>query len=45
MKSDNDLISASLVDWRISVLIDITIGGPTMPYCPTACGVAKELDL
>lgn len=34
-----------LVDWRISVLIDITIGGLTMPYCPTACGVAKELDL
>ena len=27
-----------LVDWRISVLIDITIGGLTMPYCPTACG-------
>ncbi len=34
-----------LVDWRISVLIDITIGGPTMPCCPTACGVAKELEL
>lgn len=34
-----------LVDWRISVLIDITIGGLTMPYCPTACGVAKELEL
>ena len=27
-----------LVDWRISVLIDITISGLTMPYCPTACG-------
>ena len=27
-----------LVDLRISVLIDITIGGLTMPYCPTACG-------
>ena len=27
-----------LADWRISVLIDITIGGLTMPYCPTACG-------